>query len=272
MNDNTVLRIKVPAHLYESVKKQLTLKEAKGKTHYGAGMEVVKEKKLPKKGMEKVEEIGGGGVPSTNPSDMGIDIVDAPGGIVTKEAKKGRSLEELMKAKERLENKINEMEKPPKVEEKEKVDEVGAGVEYAWIPGAIGAGLIAANVVKAVRQHMKEKNLTGLKGFWQAYQEVGKSASSTIDQKMSGGMEEAKDKEKKAEDKLNEAKDKEKKEESFEVVVHKNNKKVSRKDYNSRKEAESAFETASKDLKNDVYLNDEIGKHIKIRKAKKEDK
>jgi hypothetical protein len=29
MNDNTVLRIKVPAHLYESVKKQLTLKENK---------------------------------------------------------------------------------------------------------------------------------------------------------------------------------------------------------------------------------------------------
>jgi hypothetical protein len=28
MNDNTILRIKVPAHLYESVKEQLTLKEA----------------------------------------------------------------------------------------------------------------------------------------------------------------------------------------------------------------------------------------------------
>ena len=29
MNDNTILRIKVPAHLYESVKEQLTLTEAK---------------------------------------------------------------------------------------------------------------------------------------------------------------------------------------------------------------------------------------------------
>ena len=29
MNDNTILRIKVPAHLYEAVKAQLTLKEAK---------------------------------------------------------------------------------------------------------------------------------------------------------------------------------------------------------------------------------------------------
>ena len=58
MNDNTILRIKVPAHLYESVKEQLTLKEAKAKPHYGAGMEVVKEKKMkvPKDGMKKVEE------------------------------------------------------------------------------------------------------------------------------------------------------------------------------------------------------------------------
>ena len=58
MNDNTILRIKVPAHLYESVKEQLTLTEAKNKPHYGAGMEVVKEKKMktPKDGMKKIED------------------------------------------------------------------------------------------------------------------------------------------------------------------------------------------------------------------------
>ena len=59
MNDNTVLRIKVPAHLYESVKEQLTLSEAKkGKHNLGAGMELVKEKKMktPKDGMKKMEE------------------------------------------------------------------------------------------------------------------------------------------------------------------------------------------------------------------------
>ena len=56
MNDNTILRIKVPAHLYESVKKQLTLTEAKkGGKAYG-DWTVVKEKKAPKDGMEKVEE------------------------------------------------------------------------------------------------------------------------------------------------------------------------------------------------------------------------
>jgi hypothetical protein len=60
MNDNTVLRIKVPAHLYESVKEQLTLSEAKkGKHNLGAGMEIVKEKKMktPKDGMKKMQNM-----------------------------------------------------------------------------------------------------------------------------------------------------------------------------------------------------------------------
>jgi hypothetical protein len=70
--------------------------------------------------------------------------------------------------------------------------------------------------------------------------------------------------------KINEAKDKEKVE-RFEVIVHKNGKKVSGKDYPNRESANSAFEKASKDLENDVYLNDNIGRHIKIRKAKKKE-
>lgn len=60
MNDNTILRIKVPAHLYESVKEQLTLSEAKkGKHNLGAGMELVKEKKnkTPKDGMKKMHNM-----------------------------------------------------------------------------------------------------------------------------------------------------------------------------------------------------------------------
>lgn len=100
MNDNTILRIKVPAHLYESVKEQLTLKEAKsGKAHYGAGMEVVKEKKAKpvKDGMHKVEE----------EKDM-------------KDNKKPKSLEELKAIKEKLDKKIHEMENASK---KEKVEE-----------------------------------------------------------------------------------------------------------------------------------------------------
>ena len=45
MNDKTRIRIAVPAHLYESVKKQLTLKE--GKQNFGGDFTVVKEKKAP---------------------------------------------------------------------------------------------------------------------------------------------------------------------------------------------------------------------------------
>jgi len=93
MNDNTILRIKVPAHLYESVKKQLTLTEAKkGGHNYGSGMEVVKEKKMktPPDGMKKVEEK----VEETNETMQ----------------KKVRTLDELKSVKSILEKKIEEME------------------------------------------------------------------------------------------------------------------------------------------------------------------
>jgi len=56
MNDNTILRIKVPAHLYESVKEQLTITEAKKGGKAFGDWTVVKEKKAPKDGMKKVEE------------------------------------------------------------------------------------------------------------------------------------------------------------------------------------------------------------------------
>jgi hypothetical protein len=54
MNDKTRIRIAVPAHLYESVKKQLTLKE--GKQNFGSGYTPVKEKKNP--GMTKAKTEG----------------------------------------------------------------------------------------------------------------------------------------------------------------------------------------------------------------------
>jgi len=211
MNDNTVLRIKVPAHLYESVKKQLTLKEskkklseaisgtdeelmdfylrvkkmeaeetdlqsavhyarfdienpdaakelsspmnevAKGKAHYGAGMEVVKEKKMktPKDGMEKVEE--------------------------TKEkegTKSERSLEELMKVKERLEKKINEMEgadKKAPVKESETLDmflkALGPAIDVAkdnagFLAGIGGITGIAKMIADKIKQDPEaRKNL-----------------------------------------------------------------------------------------------------------------
>jgi hypothetical protein len=52
MNNNTILRIKVPAHLYESVKNQLTLKEGKSSKSFG-DWTVVKEKKTSDSGSKK---------------------------------------------------------------------------------------------------------------------------------------------------------------------------------------------------------------------------
>jgi hypothetical protein len=137
MNDNTILRIKVPAHLYESVKKQLTLNEAKkgGKT-YG-DWTVVKEKKLPKDGMKKVEEM--------------------------KHDKKDRSLDELKKAKDALDKKIQEMETSDKkatVEEAvspEIMDAIGQIVDFAkdnagFLAGIGGITGIAKMIADKIKQ------------------------------------------------------------------------------------------------------------------------
>jgi hypothetical protein len=91
MNDNTILRIKVPAHLYESVKEQLTINEAKKSGKAFGDWTVVKEKKLPKDGMKKVEET----IEETNEN---------------MKKKTTRSLDELKAVKEKLEKKIQEME------------------------------------------------------------------------------------------------------------------------------------------------------------------
>ncbi len=227
MNDNTILRIKVPAHLYESVKEQLTLTEAKKAGHnYGSGMEVVKEKKMkaPKDGMKKVEEGLRDGMyndftkwKESFPEDT--EFKEENGYMMAKDkegkelgkwnpssmlgshaddfhyksleempAKKDRSLEELMKAKEKLESKINEME----MASKDKVNEAGAGVGYAWIPATLAGLGISGSIIKGIISYMKKNNLKGMKGFMQAYKEIGGDAKSTIGSKMTGGMEEAK--------------------------------------------------------------------------------
>jgi predicted mannosyl-3-phosphoglycerate phosphatase (HAD superfamily) len=129
MNDNTILRIKVPAHLYESVKAQLTLNEAKkGGHNYGAGMEVVKEKKIktPKDGMKKIEE-------------MNHD-------------KKDRSLDELKAAKAKLDKKIEEMSKPKDAEIKEYVGMSPDQVELVNTLGQlIAGGAASAAVIMAAK-------------------------------------------------------------------------------------------------------------------------
>jgi hypothetical protein len=185
MDNNTILRIKVPANLYESVKEQLTLKESKNrlleaisgtdeelmafyekvkqmeaegtdlesaisyakfdienpdaakelssmneakKQNYGAGYSVVKEKKMktPKDGMEKVEEDKGYmGTGYDSSEDMAVGMIKKE----TKEKdnsmeKKTRTLDELKKAKDALDEKINKMEMASKAPMNEDATEI----------------------------------------------------------------------------------------------------------------------------------------------------
>ena len=223
MNDNTILRIKVPANLYESVKKQLTLNEAKKAGHnYGAGMEVVKEKKMktPKDGMKKVKEglrdgmyndfakwkesfpedtefkqengymmakdKSGKELGKWNPSSMlGSHADDFQyKSLEEMPAKKDRSLDELMKAKKSLEKKINEMETS-----KDKVNEYyGMGPDEVKAMEILGTALAGTAAGAAI--------ISQIKNFFSKE----KGDEKPMDDKEVGGMEEAK-KEKKVEDK-----------------------------------------------------------------------
>ena len=152
MNDNTILRIKVPAHLYESVKEQLTLTEAKkgGKT-YG-DWTVVKEKKLPKDGMKQVEEMKDG-------------------------KNKGHSLEELKAVKEKLEKKINEME----TSKDSQINEYyGMGPDEVKAMEILGTALAGTAAGAAI--------ISQIKNFFSKE----KGDEKPMDDKEVGGMEEAK--------------------------------------------------------------------------------
>lgn len=128
MNDNTIIRIRVPKHLYESVKKQLTLLE--GKQNLGAGMTPVKEKKstsdapkktaAPKKA--NAPQKATGTVLDKETEKMGAGVSETK--KTPKDGHKKMGLEELKALAEMLKGHIAEMEGAEKgkekVEEKEK--------------------------------------------------------------------------------------------------------------------------------------------------------
>jgi hypothetical protein len=53
----------------------------------------------------------------------------------------------------------------------------------------------------------------------------------------------------------------------FTLVVHRFGERISRQDYSSFEKAIEAFAFACGNSDNDVYLNNHIGTHVKIRKA-----
>ena len=140
MNDNTILRIKVPAHLYESVKEQLSLTEAK-KQNYGAGFSVVKEKKMkaPKDGMHKVEE--------TKEVEM---------------EKKTRTLDELKAAKDKLDKKIKQMESVNENVEENVNEYYGVDPKLDLLTLALGVGSPVATAAAALVQQIGIKGALNL--------------------------------------------------------------------------------------------------------------
>lgn len=117
MNDKTILRIKVPAHLYESVKAQLTLDEAKGSSKYGAGMTPVKGQKATGDSSDKPKAHK-----ASKPAPPKAEKREVPKDGMKKTEKKERSLDELKLAYEAIGKMIAEMEK---------VEEAKAPVEKA---------------------------------------------------------------------------------------------------------------------------------------------
>ena len=101
MNDNTRIRIAVPAHLYESVKKQLTLKEAYKDSTYS---QPVKEKKNTGGSKPKVE-----GMKSSKAPKMEAEKTE-------------KTVEERLDALEKM---VKAMAKDKSVKEEGMEDEIG---------------------------------------------------------------------------------------------------------------------------------------------------
>ena len=136
MNDNTILRIKVPAHLYEAVKAQLTLNEAKKAEKYGAGMTPV-GKKAAGASSDKpaATKNANASVKVTPYNAVKADEETSKMGAGVSEAKK-LGLEELKSLAELLNNEIMKLEEKEKgaekkapVEEKKEADHEQEGQE-----------------------------------------------------------------------------------------------------------------------------------------------
>lgn len=142
MNDNTILRIKVPAHLYEAVKAQLTLKEAK--QNFGTkDMKPVKGQKAAGAASDKPKAPKKANAPVRVTSDNAVKADKDIKGVgmtekkTPKDGHKKLGLEELKAIVELLNGQIAQLEekkeekeeKAPVEEEKEKMEEVKDKVE-----------------------------------------------------------------------------------------------------------------------------------------------
>ena len=120
MNDKTILRIKVPAHLYESVKAQLTLDEAK--QNFGMpGAKTVKVKDSSSGDKPKKTAAPKAKAPKVKKAEApAAEKKETPKDGMKKMEKKERSLDELKFAYEAIGKMIAEMEEVEEAKEEGK--------------------------------------------------------------------------------------------------------------------------------------------------------
>lgn len=124
MNDKTILRIRVPKHLYESVKAQLTLKEAKDTYGVPEGT-VIKEKKTSSDGPKKSSAPKKANAPVRVTQDNAVKADRETGKMgasvsekkLPKAGHKKMGVEELKSLAEMLKQQIAEMEGKESVKE-----------------------------------------------------------------------------------------------------------------------------------------------------------
>lgn len=212
MSDSTVLRVKVPKALYESIKKELEKQTINETVN-------VEES-------EKVEEAEAAPVSAAPPVDLktGDSAVDAmlKNPVFSRGITAVNNVQEITKVLDAIFNGVSPQSKPlvlsvakayiakrstppkgggdishfasaskPKDIAEDSVSEESVQnlqevdpMSLTWIPAALAGVGLGAAYFKDVIKHMKEKGLKGKDGFAKAAKEVGSETASAIDRSM----------------------------------------------------------------------------------------
>lgn len=215
MNDNTVVRVRVPKHLYEAIQKKLALKETEENVQesmqdivqYLSDPEVLKTLGVVATALgitggakalaDKIKS-SGTDISSITGAQHGMDEAKTPSYVKSTDAEEDKpKYAGINMSKTNVMNKVGKGKQSKKItgaraaayqpvhsgvyKEEEDMQTEAGGVEYAWIPAAAAGLGIAASMLKGIMSYMKQNNLKGMSGFMQAYKEVGKGTASGIE-------------------------------------------------------------------------------------------
>ena len=155
MNDKTVVRVRVPKHLYEAIQDKLALKENE--------MPVEESMQDIVQYLSDPEVLKTLGVVAT-----ALGITGGAKALADKIKNSGTDISGITGAQHGM-------------DENKEMQAEASGVEYAWIPAAAAGLGIAASMLKSIVSHMKQNNLKGMSGFMQAYKAVGSQTASGIE-------------------------------------------------------------------------------------------